>query len=86
VVHAGVAEGSAQRFSVRGPVDHRERRHHGQIAADLDLGVGDVHPVDIQPTGPHPVQLLSLGHNLACRRDAEELVGKQPVHGGDVLR
>ena len=57
----------------------------GDVADELDLGLGDIEAGDGELAVAHAVELLGLGEDLAGGGDAEVVLGEQAVHGGDVV-
>ena len=85
LVNARIPEGPTQRRSFRHAVNLRQRRHNRKIAADLDLGIGQIQLVYVQAPLAHPVQLLQLGHHLPGGSHPNKFIGQQLVHGARIV-
>lgn len=63
-----------------------QRRHDGQVSADLYLAIGDIQALQINLSRPHAVQLLRLGHHLPCGRNSQEILSQQMIHFRNIVR
>jgi len=84
LVNAGIAEAAGERLAIRHSVDLGERGDDGHLADQLNLLLGYIHRIESQRAIAHPIEKLLLGANFAVGGNAEEIVGEELVHGGDI--
>lgn len=85
LVDAGVSKAAGEGLAIHRARDLRERIYDGHLADELDLDVGNIKLGEGDGAALHAVQLLGFGDDLAVGGGAEEVVGKQLVHGGNVV-